>query len=170
MKPRAHAISAQEFGESGQHRIPPKCVTPRNQESGIRNQESESRSKCWNQESGIRNQESGIGIPVKMLESGIRNQESGIGIPVKMVGDPTNQEPGIRNQMEHQEYEERQENREGGAESGIGSGCPRESERKRRKREWRIRKLKAGPRWESLGRESEYLSRRGTWEGESSER
>ena len=36
VKPRAHAISAQEFGESGQHRIPPKCVTPRNQESGIK--------------------------------------------------------------------------------------------------------------------------------------
>ena len=77
MKPRAHAISAQEFGESGQHRIPPKCVTPRNQESGIRNQESESRSKCWNQESGIR-------IPVKMWAiRQIRNQESGIKWSIK---------------------------------------------------------------------------------------
>ena len=55
------------------------------------------------EESGIRNQESGIGIPVKMLESGIRNQESGIRTPVKMWVDPTNQESGIRNQMEHQE-------------------------------------------------------------------
>ena len=50
------------------------------------------------EESGIRNQESGIGIPVKMLESGIRNQNPG-----QNVGDPTNQESGIRNQMEHQE-------------------------------------------------------------------
>ena len=80
VKPRAHAISAQEFGESGQHRIPPKCVTPRNQESGIRNQES------------------GIRIPVKMLESGIRNQESGIRIPVKMwaIRQIRNQESGIK--------------------------------------------------------------------------
>ena len=66
MKPRAHAISAQEFGESGQHRIPPKCVTPRNQESGIRNQES------------------GIRIPVKMWAiRQIRNQESGIKWSIK---------------------------------------------------------------------------------------
>ena len=77
MKPRAHAISAQEFGESGQHRIPPKCVTPRNQESGIRNQESESRSKCWNQESGIRNQESESRSKCgRSDKSGIRNKES----------------------------------------------------------------------------------------------
>ena len=39
----------------------------------------------------------------------------------------------------------------------LALAAPEESERKRRKREWRIRKLKAGPRWESLGRESEYL-------------
>ena len=82
MKPRAHAISAHEFGESGQHRIPPKCVTPRNQESGIRNQESESRSKCWNQESGIRNQESESRSKCGSIQQ-IRNQESGIKWSIK---------------------------------------------------------------------------------------
>ena len=52
--------------------------------SSIRNQESESRSKCWNQESGIRNQESGIRIPVKMWAiRQIRNQESGIKWSIK---------------------------------------------------------------------------------------
>ena len=80
VKPRAHAISAQEFGESGQHRIPPKCVTPRNQESGIRNQESESRSKCGSIQQ-IRNQESGIKWSIKnrkrdrRIGRGEQNQE-----------------------------------------------------------------------------------------------
>ena len=105
-----------------------------------------------------------------MLESGIRNQESGIRIPVKMwaIRQIRNQESGIKWSVKNRKRERRigrgEQNQE------LALAALEESERKRRKREWRIRKLKAGPRWESLGRESEYLSRRGTWEGESSER
>ena len=52
------------------------------EESGIRNQESESRSKCWNQESGIRNQESESRSKCGSIQQ-IRNQESGIKWSIK---------------------------------------------------------------------------------------
>ena len=106
-----------------------------------------------------------------MLESGIRNQESGIRIPVRMwaIRQIRNQESGIKWSIKNRKRDRRIGRGEQNQELALAALVPRESERKRRKREWRIRKLKAGPRWESLGRESEYLSRRGTWEGESSE-
>ena len=134
MKPRAHAISAQEFGESGQHRIPPKCVTPSNQESGIRNRES-----------GIGNRNPGQNVGIRNQESGIRNQESGIRIPVKMLAIQQ-----LRNQNRKRDRrigrgEQNQELALAALENRKGSGGNEN-----------------GPRWESLGRESEYLSRRGT--------
>ena len=93
------------------------------EESGIRNQESESRSKMLEKErkkdnrqkSGIRNQEPGIGIPVQNVgepthqESGIRNQESGIRIPVKMwaIRQTRNQESGIKWSVKNRKRERR---------------------------------------------------------------
>merc|ERR1712086_513763 len=78
-----------EYQESGIG-IPVKML-----ESGIRNQESESRSKCGSIQQ-IRNQESGIGIPVKMLESGIRNQESESRSKFGSIQQIRNQESGIK--------------------------------------------------------------------------
>ena len=97
-----------------------------------------------------------------MLESGIRNQESGIRLPVKMLAiqQLRNQESGIKWSIKNRKRDRRigrgEQNQElalAALENRKGSGGNEN-----------------GPRWESLGRESEYLSRRGTWEGESGER